>query len=151
MRNNMKKALACVSILCFISVLINIFLLANAMEGASWSWEKLQEDFFDKKMKCASLNIDSDVKNNWWKYANDYSIDEIFYSPIMDTCMWVVTLFEANQREVWLYDMLSKDWFLTMFLNNKWNCNRWDESLDTLCIKQSEVFENKLEELKSVK
>lgn len=106
-------------------------------------------DAFEKKKECGSIEFDNDIKTNRGKFANQYKIDEVFYSPHNNTCIWIVTFYDDNDRSVWLYDILSKDWFLDKFYNGDWNCI-WpnDKDWEEICIRKEKIFNDRIERLK---
>jgi hypothetical protein len=111
----------------------------------------LENDIFSKKIECSKVNIDSDIKENWWKYANNYDIEEIFYSKTKNSCVWIINLYDDEIKDIWAYDILQKDWFLTYFTNPIWLCNFWDEynDLNSICEEQKIIFDLEIIKLKT--
>lgn len=113
--------------------------------------KEVVEDTFSKKLECAKIDINKDIKENWWSFADKYDIEEIFYSQLENTCIWIVTLITDNTRDVWAYNILSKDWFLNKWYDNFWTCSysNTSEELTKICLEQEEKFNLEIEKLKN--
>lgn len=141
----------------YIPILLITSLLFSAC-SIDWNDEKdikiaelekqVQDDLFEKKKDCGSMEIDNDIKKNWWEFAKDYSIEEIFYSPIKETCIWVINLQEEKRKNVWLYDILGKDWFLNVMYDEYGFCFFNKDERDESCVQSGRYFEAKIKELK---
>jgi len=140
----MKKIL----ILIIVSFLLTGCFNSEKVENNWLENKKSTNEASENKIKCSKMNIDKDIKNNWWNFAEDYSIDEVFYSKNKNTCIWIVTLYEKETRDVWLYDILEKNWFSTKLLTNLWNCNFSDSDLKSICIEQQNKFDKEVRKLK---
>ena len=107
------------------------------------------EDNFSKKLECAKIDFTSDIENNWWRFAENYSINEVFYSSSENTCIWVITLYWPYSQNVWIYDILEKRWLLEKVYDVNGTCRyTWEENLIQICNFWRERFLNTLNNLK---
>lgn len=130
-------------------IVIAIFSTVSVFLSGCFNSKWLSDsEVFEKKKECANYDIKKDIEQNWWSYSKKYTIDEIFYSPKRNTCIWLVSLYSDNWIDKWLYDILQKDWFLNVVLDDLGNCWYWDDDVKALCIKNSEKFSKTVESLR---
>lgn len=124
-----------------ISLLWILFLLTSCYSNTNDS----------KKVACSEIDINADIKENWVAFAEQYTIDEIFYSTSEDKCIWIVTLILEYWQDVWAYDISNKDWFLNKWYDTLGTCSFWWESSESTetCLKQEKVFDERIQELKN--
>lgn len=107
---------------------IVIFLCSILLAGCSQQWS-LVNDSFAKKQECVQYydKIKNEAQNN---IDNSHRIKEIFYSPILNSCLYQVEIMYPNT--------LSMDYDI------------WDYFAKKLIFTTNKIdkFENKVKELK---
>lgn len=113
-----------------------------------------KEDEFSKKLQCGSLDIRDDIEQNRWDFAKNYTIDEVFYSPTENSCIWIVSLISENpdvrKIDVRAYNILEKNWFASKTLYGMGHCypTWWNKDLSKECVADSEKFDENVRQLK---
>jgi hypothetical protein len=90
-------------------LLISVLLGSLILVGCAKQQELSQENLFEKKQECAKYMNDLTKRNEQYNYSdsdkngsisNSSQIEEIFYSPVVNSCVFTrtVTLFYKNEQ-----------------------------------------------------
>ena len=132
--------------------------LINENENLNQQVEKLKEksknDLFEKKLKCSNKITDiTKILNDFNNKSenNEEIIEEIFYSPILDTCLY------TSMHYVW-NNILSYDIYNALTLKNLYNFSLLDYNdnyindsliyLQTVDKVRNQILKSKVDELK---
>lgn len=124
--------------------LLLIFLSAIVLAGCSNTNNAVNDvdmkSSFNKKKECANLENNvkqqiADIKNNlqikmWWREETTRTIDQVFYSQILDSCAYSVNVYWKNTEdfEVRFYNYFTRDFLWTSAVCNNEKCSheRWE-------------------------
>ena len=94
-------------ILVVILVIVSVFALKN-----SSFLNKEKDDLFAKKAKCASYTelANTKIKESGRVFSNDtYTLNEVFYSPKKDTCLYAYTIHSKESEIYSIYDLFGSN------------------------------------------
>ncbi len=149
----MKKTLL-ISILVFWIFLVWCSKQQWLSEGELFEGQKetlSKNELFNKKMECAS--IDLEISINQTRKNIEYSIEEVFYSQIDNTCYWIIDVYRNRGiTDIWLYDILSKKRLDVIFVSVARDCyfweDLWNRTFNKECMETLLKFEEKIQILK---
>ena len=118
-------------------VIVSIFALKN-----SNFLDNKKDDLFTKKTKCASYTelAHTKIKESGRVFSNDsYTLNEVFYSPKKDTCLYAYTITSPTSGELYsIYDLFGGSILVLS-----------DQNPNDLDVSSYTTFQDRLYELKN--
>ncbi len=138
-------------------ILISLLLFGIVLTGCNYQKSMSVDQIFEKKKEC--LNITEQIKQqmNDTYSSLQHNLDEIFYSPQKNSCIYVVESLVNWWTERWTdaVDYFDSKWNMnkpntcSKFLTIAYSSSASERSeLYQWCIKQQKQFDIKLKELK---
>lgn len=132
--------------------IVSIILLSLTLVWCSQN-KLSQDELFEKKQECLLYkveileNIEIQSKKHWWiSYTHIEELEEIFYSPTKNSCMYTTKVTEITENDTCvfykLYDYFGKDYSTAnyMVMDLEWKKCDYTKTLN--------LYENKIKELK---
>ena len=83
---------------------------------------------FEKKKECGAMYDDY---TKYIKTLGDYAVDEIFYSPVLNTCIWTFSDYSVQLGlHYFIDDILTKEEYTTP--NGRWTAAEYKAKIKEL-------------------